>query len=155
MYENHDRVTTAGLEMNASFDLGSYLDWPLRFEPYLKATYYTQRKDRSQTDDLLSFIPRSVIAYGVDLDYPDWGLFVNLNATYTGDRQQAAGSRYYLRSYTVVDLTVEKVLAEFADKNKISAKFAAQNIFDKDYEITRYYLTPGASVYFGLKYEYN
>jgi outer membrane receptor protein involved in Fe transport len=50
---------------------------------------------------------------------------------------------------------VEKVLVEFADKHKLSAKFAAQNIFDKDYVSYPTYPSPGASVYGGLKYEFN
>jgi len=160
-YLNADReVTAAGLEMNASFDFGSYLDWPLRFEPYVKTTYYTKREGTTQLGDYgygIRRVPKSITAFGLDLDYPDWGLFANLNATHVGKRieNQYPIGYFELPSYTLVDLTVEKVLAEFADKHKLSAKFAAQNMFDKDYVVVPEYPTPGASVYFGLKYEFN
>jgi vitamin B12 transporter len=166
-YSNSDRKTTvSGLEMNASFDFGSYLDWPLRFEPYVKATHNMQRKGgyypRFADPNVLLSVPKSIITYGLDVDYPDWGLFVNVNARYFSgavEPEFEASPPYrvlpYEVSYTLVDLTVEKVLVEFADKHKLSAKFAAQNIFDKDYVSYPGYPTPGASVYGGLKYEFN
>ena len=174
-YLNSDRkATAAGLELNASFDFGSHFDWPLRFEPYVKATYYTQRKGYHKPleavagadPNVLFRVPKAIIAYGLNVDYPDWDLFVNLNATYVGKSHDllydynagggyGANVPYETKAYTVVDLTVEKVLAEFADKHKLSAKFAAQNMFDKDYVIYPGYPTPGASVYCGLKYEFN
>jgi len=168
-YNAKDKTTTAGFEMNASFDLGSYMDWSFRLEPYVKATYYTKRKGTFETTaltaDKLLRVPKSTIAYGVDLDVPDMGLFVNINAMYVGRSLDSFYDYdigmwgdtvlYEVKPYTVVDLTVEKVLVTFADNHKLSAKFAANNIFDKDYVVYPGYPTPGTSVYGGLKYEFN
>ena len=156
--------TTAGFEMNASFDIGEYADWSFRLAPYIKATYYTKRKGYYEPIDLnaLIRIPKMTLAYGVDLDHPEYGLFINVNAMYFGrstdvkyDNTLFRNVRHDAPSYTLVDLTVEKVVAEFADKHKISTKFAATNIFDKEYTSYPGYPSPGASVYMGVKYDFN
>lgn len=164
-YGNSARGSTAaGFEMNTSFDFGTYLDWSFRLEPYIKATYYTQRKGYYEPINLdaLLRVPKSTVAYGVDFDHPDLGLFININAMYFGrmmdtryDNAIWANVPCEVSPYTLVDLTVEKVLAEFDDQHKISAKFAAKNLFDKDYVSYPGYPSPGASVYLGLKYEFN
>lgn len=167
-FKNEDEdVKADGFEFGISANLGSYMGWGAEVTPYLRGTWHTKYETQNPapaTKDTRG-VPDKTFTYGVTVDYSDWGLYVNLNANYVGKRQDTlfGTTEFYSQnsgwaynpSYTTVDLTVEKELVTFADKNKISATFAAYNMFDKYYEATFQYPTPGATVYMGLTYEYN
>jgi vitamin B12 transporter len=166
-YKNSSNPTTyTGLEFSGSFDLGGYLDWDFKLEPYFNLTHYLKRKayDDSYTFRWITapFVPKWTASYGVTLDYQKIGLYANLNAFYIGTQTEQnfginwTGIWVKVPAYTIVDFTVSKVLWENPDYfSKISLEASVNNIFDKYYEPTLDYPAPGRNFRVGVRYDFN
>lgn len=165
-YLNASRDTVYdGLEWDLSFSFGRFCGWDsLDVRPYFKGTAFTRRKAYDDSNNnrpmIAPYVPKYTAAYGVDFDYPEFGLLVNLNAVYTGSRvEQNFGYNYSGNwvdspAFTTFDLTVDKVLATWADESRISLQASVRNMFDEYYEPTLDYPAPGRNVYIGLRYDY-
>lgn len=167
-FQNIKSSRLAGLEFAFDINIGQALDQDFDLTPYVNLTYMTTRKnkDRDQVravgKDTMLNTPDFLVSYGLRFNHPDYGLKTNINASYYGssltmDRRTGSSTngRYIdTDGGTVVDMSLEKRLFEFNDRNSLSARFEVNNIFDDKNESYIDYPGPGRNFYFGLRYEY-
>ena len=167
-FENISGATIAGYELALSADLGQALKQDFTLRPYVNLTYMpTLRADdpnvvkTQKGDDTLAYTSETTMSYGLDFAAPNIDLTANINASYTGKKlaQDFTDPAYpapwvYLTPGTIVDMSLEKGLVEFADKGKLKARAEVNNLMDKYYQAHPGYPEAGRNFYVGLVYSY-
>jgi len=158
VYFNVDGDSTiSGLELGLRYNVGRKFGWGADFIPYLNWTHLT----KYEADDgrKLPNIAEDSLGFGAEIAYEPFGFTLNLDGTYYGSRaidKFEAQEKYekWTGGATVWDLSVIKHLWEVSEKGDLKLKFAAKNIFDKEYGFEDGFTMQGSSVYLGLIYEY-
>lgn len=169
--------TLSGIELSFRNDFGPAQGWDFTLSPYTSMTLMTKRKTvdpamiKTQNGvDVLPNVPKQMINFGIDYDHPGFDLKVNLNGTITngsfgvdnsGKRHLLVGEKAPPTEYitqgstTVVDMSLEKGLYTFDEKNRVALVAELNNIFDSENEAYNDYPGPGLNYYVGLKYDFN
>ena len=147
-----------GIEGQASFDLGTFFDWPFALRPYLNFTHILQADDNDGVR--ITGVRDWEMAYGLNFSYPDMGLIADLRFVYMGYKDETC---YYRDApaqvkrtggKTTADFFIQKTILDFEDKGKLSIKGEIRNIFNTYYEPIHGYPQPGRSFYVGLRYDF-
>lgn len=171
-YINLKEVELSGLEFSFSANLGQAFDWEFNLTPYVNLTHMITRKNKDAVEvkaartDVYPGVPDLQIAYGLNFDHPIYDVAASLNAVYygsqkTNERRNGRAPVYPDVKYidtdggTVVNFSLEKKVFQFNDKNSLSLRLEANNIFDEKNEAYLDYPDAGRSYYVGLKYSYN
>ncbi|MDR3204478.1 MAG: TonB-dependent receptor [Deltaproteobacteria bacterium] len=152
-YKNLDKANLSGIEFSAGFDIGHYLEQSYSLRPYISLTHMTQRKD-STTGATLQSVPKTLIAYGLSFDHPQWDFSANLNAKYFGQEvayNYSLGKEVSGGKFTVVDLSLRKKLFDLP-YGKLDLKVQINNLLNEYYEYVLGYPSPGRAFYVGLAY---
>jgi len=168
-YENIPTATITGLEGRLVYELGRQLGWGAQVTPYINWT----RLLTYETGDkrTLPNLAEDSLGFGTSIEYEPFGLTINLDGTYYGAPKVRSFANQNDPRYavtrkggaTVWDLSTVKRLFSFGDDwGELKAKFAAQNLFDKYYNISESsssgpgneVFMPGSSYYIGLIYEF-
>lgn len=169
-------ATLAGWELALSADIGQALNQNFELRPYVNLTWLPTRRNNDRTGgsrsvqalgfDALTDVSEMTVAYGVNFHEPDIDLTVNLNVTYAGEKMTANWMDYpAINSLyqcvwephtpgSIVDLMVEKRIADFQDKGKLKVRAEINNLLDKYDEAYMHYPGPGRNFYVGLSYTY-
>ncbi len=161
MYVNLPGETkTRGIEAQASFDVGDFLDWSIMLRPYVNLTHLFKYEDYK--GDTLRNVRNTTLSYGINFADPDMGLTADLRLTYLGHQYEGDwdynsptyGQTKKTGGETLVDLFLSKTLYEWEEMGKLTLKGEIRNMFDKDYSMVLGYPMPGRSFYLGLRYDY-
>jgi vitamin B12 transporter len=173
-YTNIQKAKLSGYEFAASADLGEAFDLGFEIRPYLSYTYMTDRVNKDPTQlnaagtNLLAYVPRWTLAYGVTVRNTDIDLQFNANASIIGDILQSKFVVYPDWSYAeepifkhsemvALDLSLEKGLWEIGNEGlygKLKLRVEAKNILDSKNEVYNGFPGAGRNFYVGLKFEY-
>ena len=164
---NIRKSTISGLEFSVSSDIGQMLDQSFELRPYLNLTYYTSRKNKDPDEfinvggtmrDTLPYVPKYTLNYGMTFTHPGYDLMANINGTYLGEtliQSTSLGNQYYTYGTVSVDLSLEKGIYDFNDKNKLKLRVEVNNLLNNDNMVVLMRPGPERNFYVGLKYEYN
>jgi len=160
-------ATIAGYELALSADLGQAFKRDFTLRPYVNLTYLSTRRNEDpenvkahDDDDTLDNVAKTSLSYGLDFVEPHIDLTANVNASYAGTRLTRDWTGTAPKSWvehtpgTIVDMSLEKGLLDFADKGKLKARAEVNNLMDKYHEGYLNYADPGRSFYVGLVYSY-
>ncbi|MBQ4567458.1 MAG: TonB-dependent receptor [Desulfovibrio sp.] len=152
-YVNKDESQYRGLEGQASFDLGTFFDWPFTLRPYLNFTHILQADDNQ--GERIPFVRDWELAYGLNFSYPEYGLIADLRFVYMGYMDETySGETKRTGGKTTADFFIQKTILDFEDKGRLSIKGEIRNIFNTYYETKYGYPQPGRSYYVGLRYDF-
>jgi len=158
---NIKKATIAGLEFSINSDIGQMLDQSFELRPYLNLTLYTSRKNKDDENfialdpSLLPRTPEYTLNYGVTFNDPGYDLMANINATYVGKMLINNTDGYHTPGTVSVDLSLEKGIWDFNDRNKLKLRAEVNNLFNNDNMVVLNYPGPERNFYVGLKYEFN
>jgi len=164
-YVNLRGATIAGYELALSADLGQAFHQDFTIRPYVNLTYLpTLRNEdllgRSKPeDDTLTYVSKMTMSYGLDFIEPNIDLMANINARYLGEKltndySKGYSTWMYYTPGTIVDMSVEKGIVEFADMGKMKVRAEVNNLFDKYDEGHPNHPRPGRNFYVGMVYQY-
>lgn len=158
-WDNVGDATVAGIEVEASYDIGEPLEWPWELKPYINATYLTEYKDE-ETDEDLQYVSDTNLATGLLTSDGD-GTFCRFNITYYSSQTVQDWEsgiyptpEYELPSVTVADLTAAWKFLENDEYGSLTLRGEIENLFDKDYAYVKGYPMPGISFFLGLRWDY-
>lgn len=141
---NLDKVITKGIELmsNTKFNIGN-------FSSDITANYIYNpaiKVEEDRPDQQLIYVPKNMGNMSYMLNYRAFTVFVD--GSYTGQRfydyevnEEDLPDRGYLEAYTLFNCGLKYQLK--IKKQQFDCSFAANNIFDKDYQNQRYYAMPG------------
>jgi vitamin B12 transporter len=161
-YENVESAKMSGLEFELNFDVGSFLGYDFSLRPYTNMTRLFSAKNRTQ-DTYLQNIAKYTIGYGLDLDFPEQHLSIDIHGNYSGHEYARDygylmfpnRSQYgWISGHNTFDISLQKRLISFEDKGRLDLKVRVENVFDKYYQPVPYYPQPGRNFYVGLRYVY-
>jgi len=153
---NLDRVITKGLEVmyNSHVDLGKIgADFTANYtyNPAVK------KEDDRPTQQLI-YVPKNMVNGSCMLSYHDFTLYID--GSYTGERyyeyavdEDALDDRGYLDAYTLVNCGLKYQFD--VKKQEFNCSFAANNIFDVDYQNQHYYAMPGINFRLSISAQIN
>ena len=133
-YQNLNKIRTQGVETTAQWYPSDFLDFQLSYT-------YTDTKDKSD-GSRLDRRPLHKGGAGINV-YPLTAFKVNLNMTYTGERDDAD---VILDDYILVNLA-----ASYQLNDHVKFFGRIDNLFDEDYEQVAGYGTADLSGYFGIE----
>ena len=158
-WDNVGDATVAGIEVEASYDIGEPMEWAWELRPYINATYLTDYEDE-ETDEDLKYISDTNLSTGL-LTSDGNGTFCRFNiAYYSSQTVQDWESgiyptpEYELASVTVADLTAAWKFLENDQYGSFTLRGEIENLFDKDYAYVKGYPMPGISFFLGLRWDY-
>jgi outer membrane receptor for ferrienterochelin and colicin len=118
-------------------------------------------------DGRLPNTSKTTASYGLDFVEPNIDLTANINATYAGSKWSQDYSLVQPGDYdyskavwteytpgTIVGMSLEQGIWEFADMGKLKVRAEVNNLFDKYDEAYLTYPGPGRNYYVGLVYKY-
>lgn len=147
-----------GLEGNLSFDLGEFYDWEFTLRPYLNFTKLFDYKDAD--GEYLKNTRELTASFGLNFNYPAWGLDTDLRFTYLGYQHENNFSASYpypevrTGDKLVGDFFISKTVYEKEDWGKFSLKGEVRNFTNENYAYRYDYPMPGRSFYIGVRYDY-
>jgi vitamin B12 transporter len=168
-YVNYKGAIFSGIEFSFGVDIARYLGYDFNLRPRVNFTKMikveNQDKDHIIPHDpkAMADIPKLTGNFGIDFSDKDIGLDATLNISYVGKSWTLDHGGTYLTSingyvwhggFTVVDLSLSKVIYDFGNESTLSLKVQANNITDEylDYEID--YPQPGRNFYMGILYKF-
>lgn len=160
-YENLAGTTRFnGFEFSFSVDLGGVMELDCEIKPYVNLNLMTKYEDEDGVK--VRSIADKTIGYGVRFNDPGYDLSASINASYFGTQRvndNKPGSPTRNRDidhgkFNVVNLNLQKGLIDFEDNGKLGVKVQVNNLFDREYDYTYGYPSPGRNVYIGLNYTY-
>jgi vitamin B12 transporter len=160
-YINLDKAERKGVELEATMDLGALLDYDFQLAPYFNLTHMFTYKDK-KTNLNLEYVPKWVVSYGVNFNYPRIGLSATVNTSYTGEQNivvypppnNSPSFPGILGGVSITDISVKKTIMDFGTYGDLDLKVEVSNVFDKYYESVRYYPNPGRSFYMAVAYNF-
>ena len=164
-------ATIAGYELALSADLGQAFQKDFTLRPYINLTYLPTLRNEDTEDvlgrggrDTLPYTSKMTMSYGLDFVEPNIDLMVNVNANYAGEMlnqdtspgwgNPGYGAWVYHTPGTLVDMSIEQGIREFADMGKLKVRAEVNNILDRYYVATPGYPLAGRNFYVGLVYNY-
>jgi vitamin B12 transporter len=154
-YKNIDGATIQGLELNASYDVGAAIGWPVIIEPFTNITYkftYLQ-KNQGADDTTLTYTPKWTGAFGLRVGREKWD--VRFIANYTGAEKVSdwnPSSATYGQTIEKGDFTVFNIKGSYRPIKKLELTLSVNNILDRQYEYVLGYPMPGISIIGGAKW---
>ncbi|MCL2029512.1 MAG: TonB-dependent receptor, partial [Deltaproteobacteria bacterium] len=172
-FENLTGATISGFELALSADLGQAFQQDFTLRPYINLTYLPTRRNKDHSGgpssvealgfDTLPNTSKMTMSCGVDFVEPNIDLMVNVNASYAGEKKSQnwndpppppASPWVDYTPGTIVDMSLELGIMEFADMGKMKVRAEVNNLLDK-YDVGYIgYPGPGRNFYVGLKYVY-
>ncbi|MDR2352547.1 MAG: TonB-dependent receptor [Deltaproteobacteria bacterium] len=167
-YVNLESSKLAGIELAIRADVGKILNQDYSLVPYFSMTWMTKRHNQDPTTtvsiapDVLPYISKFMISFGITLDSPKYNLYANLNARYQGSNYAQDWDTFgYMgafwttnKSFTFLDLSVTKRIWDFEDKGNLNVRLNVNNLLDTDYAFTLNYPAPGRNFYISLIYNF-
>ncbi|MEN6374113.1 MAG: TonB-dependent receptor [Smithella sp.] len=155
-YKNAPGATIQGIELNASFDVGAALGWPVILEPFANITYKFTYKQENEgaADTTLTYTPKWTGAFGLRVGQEKWD--ARLIANYVGHEDVTDFN--YISSSTYGQVINKGGFAVFGLKGtyrpvkNIELMLSVENLLDRNYEYVQYYPMPGRSVIGGAKW---
>lgn len=147
-----------GFEGQVSFDLGEFFEWDFALRPYLNFTKLLNFNDDNGNRYLN--VRDFVAAFGVNFNYPEWGLEADLRFTYLGYQNEYDFNTDYpykkIRTggKTVGDFFISKTIYDFEDGGKFTLKAEVRNFTNENYAYRHDYPLPGRSFYIGVRYDF-
>lgn len=147
-----------GLEGQFSFDFGEFFQWDFMLKPYLNFTKLLEYED--QDGDRLFHVRDFVASFGLNFDYPELGLDMDLRFNYLGYQKEHVFDSNYNESEkrtgnkTVADFFISKTIWDFQEGGKLSLKGEIRNITNENYSYHYDYPLPGRSFYVGIRYDF-
>jgi vitamin B12 transporter len=153
-----DPSVFSGLEFNGAIDIAAYFDAGFTLEPFFSFTTYFDKyitDPVTKNHDPAGNTPKWLANYGVRFNSTSVGLSANINAM-SNSGWTDSYTLEKVPSTTVVDITIDKILWENPDySSKVKVKTSVRNVFNKYWEATYAYPSPGRTFYIGLSYDYN
>lgn len=147
-----------GLEGEAGFDLGEFFEWDFILRPYVNFTKLFEFND--VRGNHLKNVRDFIASYGINFNYPEWGLDIDLRFTFLGYQSEYDFSSDYpyqeIRAggKTIGDLFISKNIYDFEEGGKLSVKGEIRNFTNENYAYRDDYPMPGRSFYIGLRYDF-
>lgn len=158
-WTNLGEATVAGLEGEASYDLGDplQLDWELR--PYFNLAFLTQYEDEETGDDLL-YTSQTSLSGGVVIGNGK-GMFCRFNISHYSaqDVEDWEANSYpapvvALDSITVADLSASYRFLETDSYGALTVRGEVTNLFDEEYGYVKGYPMEGRAFFVSLRWDY-
>jgi vitamin B12 transporter len=149
------RTEYRGLELNASWDIGTEFDWGFQLSPYVNLTRMF-RYFNTQYQKKTGYVQDLTVSYGLNFNKPSIGLSAGFDVAYLGFQlpHYTSTSQIEFGGETVMNFHIAKELIKFADKGSLIAKVDVTNLTDNFYETQDSFPEPGRAFTFGLRYEY-
>lgn len=158
-WDNIGDATVAGLELEASYDIGQLMGWEWELRPYLNATFLTDLEDEETGEDLQYTSDTNLTTGLVTSDGN--GTFCRFNLIYYSSQTVQdfeSGNyptpAYELDSLTVADLTAAWKFLENEQYGDFTVRGEIQNLFDEEYAYAKGYPMPGISFFLSLRWDY-
>lgn len=154
-YKNIPGATIQGVELNAAFDIGAALGWPVIIEPFTNITYKFTYKQENQgaADTTLTYTPKWTGAFGLRAGQEKWD--ARLIANYVGHEDVTdynTTSATYGRVINKGGFAVFGLKGTYRPVKNIELMLSVENLFDRGYEYVLGYPMPGRSVIGGAKW---
>jgi vitamin B12 transporter len=159
-WENVGKATISGIEFNAKFDLGEYLEKSYILSPYINLVYLDDYQDEDKDDKLL-YTSRLQASYGIYFAHFEYGTSIRLNFAYTSEQNVMyynpanwSSEKKKLDSFTVTTLSVKQKIYSNKKFGNIYLSGIIDNLFDEKYEYVMGYPMPERNYKIFAKYEY-
>ncbi|MDR1296978.1 MAG: TonB-dependent receptor, partial [Deltaproteobacteria bacterium] len=144
-----------------TWDLGTTFNWDWSLIPYSYGTYLFSAKYLAGDYEgrMISKTPRVYASNGVRFVSEAQGLMVDFNLLSksrqrTGPLISMSTVSEWQKGWTTANVSVRKSLYEIPEYGKFTIMASVYNVFNKDYEVTAGYPTPGRAFYLGLGYDF-
>jgi vitamin B12 transporter len=159
-WDNLGKAKISGLELNARFDIGEYLEKSFSLYPYINLVYLGDYRDEENEEDLL-YTSKTQMSYGLYFAHYDFGTSVRLNFAYTSDQEVDyydpvtwTSERKTLDSFTVATLTAEQRVFMTEKFGGVFVSGTIDNLFNESYEYVMGYPMPERAYKGFVKYQY-
>lgn len=157
-YNISGKTKYRGLEGQASLDIGEIFEWPFMLRLYGNITHMLRYED--EHGNKLENVSNTDLGYGLNFQYPAYGLEADLRFIYFGHQKEKDWSDWTnpkevkTGGKTTADFFISKTIWNWEDAGTVSIKGEVRNIFDENYSTIYGYPMPGRSFYLGLRYDY-